>query len=83
MPSQASENTLVITTTDHGIELPGGMMTLRDGGLGVMLMLRGPDGFRGGRVMDGLVSHLVCIRRSGTSSAGPRPPGWRAAASSR
>ncbi|HUG12080.1 MAG TPA: sulfatase [Opitutaceae bacterium] len=52
------ENTLVIITTDHGLELPGGKKTLSDMGLGVMLLMRGPGGFRGGKVFDGLVSHL-------------------------
>lgn len=52
------ENTLVILTTDHGIEFTGGKKTLRDEGTGVFLMLRGPGGFRGGKVVEGLVSHL-------------------------
>lgn len=53
-----SANTLVIITTDHGIEFPGGKKTLSDQGLGVMLMLRGPGGFTGGRVIEPIVSHL-------------------------
>lgn len=52
------DNTIVIITTDHGLELPGGKMTLNDNGLGVMLMMRGPGGFAGGKVFDGMVSHL-------------------------
>lgn len=52
-----AENTLVICTTDHGLPLPGMKGTLSDHGLGVLLILRGP-GFRGGRVVDPLVSHL-------------------------
>lgn len=52
------ENTLVIVTTDHGIEFPGGKMTLTDQGIGVMLMIRGPHGFEGGKVLDVLVSQL-------------------------
>ncbi len=51
-------DTLVILTTDHGIEFTGGKKTLRDEGTGVFLMLRGPGGFRGGKVVEGLVSHL-------------------------
>lgn len=69
------DNTLVIVTTDHGLELPGGKMTLSDAGLGVMLMIRGPGGFRGGLVRDGLVSHLdlyptIC------DMVGHPPPPW-------
>jgi len=51
-------NTLVIVTTDHGIEFPGGKKTLREPGTGVFLMLRGPGGFEGGRVIEALVSQL-------------------------
>lgn len=52
------ENTLVICTTDHGIAFPGMKCNLTDHGIGVMLILRGPDGFSGGRVCDALVSHI-------------------------
>ncbi len=52
------ENTLVILTTDHGLAFPGAKATLFDRGLGVMLIMRGPGGFAGGRVHDALVSHL-------------------------
>jgi arylsulfatase A-like enzyme len=52
------ESTLVIITTDHGIEFPGGKKTLTDQGIGVMLMMRGPGGFSGGRVIEPMVSHL-------------------------
>jgi N-sulfoglucosamine sulfohydrolase len=53
-----SENTLVIFTTDHGMPFPGAKATLYDRGLGVMLVLRGPEPFGGGRVHDGLVSQI-------------------------
>ncbi len=52
------DDTLVICTTDHGIAFPRMKCNLYDGGIGVMLMMRGPEGFRGGRVADGLVSHV-------------------------
>jgi N-sulfoglucosamine sulfohydrolase len=53
-----ADRTLVICTTDHGLPFPGAKSTLYDRGLGVMLMLRGPGGFWGGRVLDAPVSHL-------------------------
>jgi N-sulfoglucosamine sulfohydrolase len=52
------ENTLVICTTDHGIAFPGAKATLFDRGIGVMMILRGPNGFTGGKVVDAPVSHL-------------------------
>lgn len=52
------ENTLVIVTTDHGIEFPGAKKCLSDQGIGVMLMIRGPFGFEGGRVIEPIVSQL-------------------------
>ncbi len=51
------ENTVVICTTDHGIAFPGSKATLFDGGIGVMMIVRGP-GFTAGRVVDAQVSHL-------------------------
>jgi N-sulfoglucosamine sulfohydrolase len=56
--SGLSENTLIIFTTDHGMPFPGAKATLFDRGLGVNLILRGPPPFDGGRVIDGLVSHI-------------------------
>jgi N-sulfoglucosamine sulfohydrolase len=52
------DDTLIIFTTDHGMPFPGAKATLYDRGLGVMLILRGPDPFNGGRVLDSLVSHI-------------------------
>jgi len=53
-----ADDTLVVFTTDHGIPFPGAKATLYDRGLGVALVLRGPGGFSGGRVVDALVTHL-------------------------
>lgn len=53
-----SENTLVICTTDHGIPFPGMKCNLTDHGIGVMLIIRGPRGFKGGKVIDAMVSHV-------------------------
>lgn len=53
-----ADNTLVICTTDHGLAFPGMKCTLTDNGIGVMLILRGPGGFSGGKVCDALVSHI-------------------------
>lgn len=53
-----AERTLVLCTTDHGIAFPRMKGNLTDHGIGVMLILRGPGGFRGGKVCDALVSHI-------------------------
>ena len=53
-----SENTLVICTTDHGIAFPRMKGYLTDHGIGVMLIIRGPGEFTGGKVYDALVSHI-------------------------
>ena len=53
-----ADNTLVICTTDHGIAFPRMKGNLTDHGIGVMLIMRGPGGFTGGRVCDALVSHI-------------------------
>ncbi|MEA2412971.1 MAG: N-sulfoglucosamine sulfohydrolase [Thermoleophilaceae bacterium] len=52
------DNTLIVFTTDHGLAFPGAKGTLYDRGTGVMLVLRGPGGFLGGRVVDELVSQI-------------------------
>ncbi len=53
-----AENTLVISTTDHGIAFPAMKCSLTDHGMGVSLIMRGPGGFSGGKVSDAMVSHL-------------------------
>jgi len=56
--SGLADNTLVICTTDHGIAFPRMKCNLTDHGAGVMLIMRGPGGFSGGRVCDALVSQI-------------------------
>jgi len=53
-----ADDTLVLLTTDHGLAFPGAKATLYDRGLGVMLIVRGPGGFSGGKVIDAMVTHL-------------------------
>jgi arylsulfatase A-like enzyme len=54
------DNTLVISTTDHGLAFPKMKCSLTDHGIGVSLIVRGPgdSGFAGGRVVDALVSQM-------------------------
>ena len=68
----------MILTTDHGLAFPGAKATLTDRGIGVLLIIRGPGGFHGGRVSDALVSQIdlfptICelagIERPGGSAA--------------
>jgi arylsulfatase A-like enzyme len=56
--SGLSDNTLVICTTDHGIAFPYMKCNLFDSGIGTMLIMRGPCGFKGGKVIDSMTSHL-------------------------
>ncbi len=53
-----ADNTLVICTTDHGLAFPRMKCHVTDHGIGVMLIVRGPDGFDGGKTVDGLVSQI-------------------------
>src|SRR5262249_46206780 len=53
-----AENTLVISTTDHGIAWPRMKCNLTDSGWGVSLIVRGPGLFHGGKVSDAMVSHV-------------------------
>ena len=52
------DSTLVVCTTDHGIAFPAMKCNLTDHGIGVMLIMRGPGGFGGGKVVDGMVSQI-------------------------
>ena len=70
-----TERTLVVCTTDHGLAFPGSKATLTDRGTGVSLIVRGPDGFTGGRVIDALVSQID-IYPTLCELAGIEPPGF-------
>ncbi|HYI25095.1 MAG TPA: sulfatase [Thermomicrobiales bacterium] len=68
-------NTLVVCTTDHGLAFPAMKCNLTDHGTGVLLILRGPGPFRGGRVADALVSH-VDLYPTICDLLGIEPPTW-------
>ncbi len=70
-----AESTLVICTTDHGVAFPGMKCNLTDHGIGVMLILRGPGGFSGGRACEAMVSH-VDLFPTVCELIGVDPPGW-------
>ncbi len=70
-----ADNTLVVCTTDHGIAFPRMKCHLTDSGIGVMLIMRGPGDFSGGKVIDGLVSH-VDIYPTLCEVAGIDRPDW-------
>jgi len=53
-----SQNTLVISTTDHGLPFPLMKCNLTDSGWGVSLIMRGPGQFRGGKVCDAIISQV-------------------------
>jgi len=52
------ENSLIICTTDHGIAFPSMKCNLTDHGTGVMLIMRGPGGFLGGKTTDAMISQM-------------------------
>lgn len=52
-----ADDTIVVATTDHGIDFPGMKTFCNDMGLGVMFILAGGP-FTSGKVVDGLVSQL-------------------------
>jgi arylsulfatase A-like enzyme len=70
-----TSNTLVLSTTDHGVAFPLMKCNLEDNGWGVSLIMRGPGGFTGGKVCDAMVSHLD-IYPTLCDLAGARNPEW-------
>ena len=62
-------DTLVLCFSDHGLQFPRNMCNLTDQGIGVYLVARGPGGFRGGRVIDALVS-LIDLAPTAYAAAG-------------
>lgn len=70
-----ASSTLVVLTTDHGIAFPRMKCNLNAHGMGVMLMMRGPGGFAGGKVTDALVSQLDLFPTL-CEAAGIPKPGW-------
>ena len=69
------EDTLVVCTTDHGIAFPGSKATLFDRGIGVLMIVRGPHGFSGGKVVDAPVTHLD-VYPTLCELAGVEAPDW-------
>lgn len=67
--------TLVICTTDHGIAFPRMKCNLHDSGTGTFLIMRGPGGFTGGKVVDSMTSHLD-IFPTICSLLAIQPPPW-------
>lgn len=70
-----ARNTLVLVTTDHGIAFPRMKCHVNGFGMGVMLMMRGPGGFGGGRVSDALVSQMDLFPTL-CEALGLAKPGW-------
>lgn len=70
-----AENTLVISTTDHGLAFPRMKCNLTDTGWGVSLILRGPGVYSGGKISDAMVSHLD-IFPTLCESLKIQPPAW-------
>ena len=68
------ENTIIVSTTDHGLANPFSKCSLTDDGLGISLIIRMPDFPESfGRWYDGLVSH-VDIFPTLCEAQGLKPP---------
>jgi arylsulfatase A-like enzyme len=68
------ERTLIIYTTDHGIPFPHMKCSLTDHGMGVSLIMRGPE-FPGGTVIHAMVSHIDVFPTL-CEYVGVTPPDW-------
>lgn len=68
-------DTLVICTTDHGLAFPEMKCTLTDHGIGVLLIMRGPGVFGGGRLVDSLVAQIDLFPTL-CDALGIEKPGW-------
>ncbi|HEX8102581.1 MAG TPA: sulfatase [Solirubrobacteraceae bacterium] len=72
---ELADDTVVLLTTDHGLPFPFAKATLTDRGTGVLLIMRGPGGFHGGRVLDSLISQID-LYPTLCELAGIAPPPW-------
>lgn len=70
-----AENTLVISTTDHGLPFPAMKHSLRDTGTGVSMIMRGPGAFARPRAYDALLSQIDVFPTL-TEYLGIEPPEW-------
>jgi len=70
-----AQNTLILYTADHGPAFPGMKCTLTDHGIGVSLIMAGPEPFGGGQVCDALISH-VDVLPTLCAYLGIDPPPW-------
>mgnify|MGYP006292349545 CR=1 FL=1 len=53
-----ADNTVVVFTTDHGIEFPRAKTTLYDPGINTSLLMRWPRGIEAGQVVRHMTSHI-------------------------
>jgi arylsulfatase A-like enzyme len=70
-----AEDTLVISTTDHGLPFPTMKGELRDGGTGVSMIMRGPGAFAQAQACDALLSHIDLFPTL-CDYLGIDPPDW-------
>ena len=56
-----ADKTVIFCFADHGLQFPRHMCNLTDQGIAVYLIVRGPGGFSGGKVVDHLVSLIDLV----------------------